>query len=113
MKNLLLLLFLILASCKTNYSVVENDDLYFSKRNRDSVVVKYRYKNRYIYTPSPTPFYNPYNSWGQSVPMWNYHYRYNRPNVVIIKPEYRIEKRPNREGNGGVSVPLNRRRGRD
>lgn len=114
---LIVILLILTISCQTTYVVSDNDDLYPSKRNRDSVIVKYRYRDRYIYTPTPTPFYNPYNWWGQSVPMWNYPYRYNRPNTIIVipksEPEFKYGKRPDREGNGGVAVPLNRRRGRN
>lgn len=108
------LFFFILTSCVSVSQIHDNDDLYYSKQNRDSVVVKYRYRDRYIYTPDPTPFYDPYDWWWRRGPIYGNPYSpYNRPNVIIIKPEYRIEKRPSRDGNGGVSVPLNRRRGRN
>lgn len=108
------LFFLILTSCVSVSQVYDNDDLYVTKTNRDSVVVKYRYRDRYIYTPSPTPFYDPYEWWWRRGSVHgNFYSPYNRPNVVIIKPYYKTEKRPSRDGNGGVSVPLNRRRGRN
>lgn len=104
------LFFFILTSCISVSQISDNDDLYFSKENRrDSVVVRYRY--RYIYPSEPTPYYDWW--WRRGTIYSNPYIPYNRPNVIIIKPEYKIEKRPNREGNGGVSVPLNRRRGRD
>ena len=100
-------------SCVTTKQVADNDDLYFSKRNRDSVV---RVRNYRYYQPvSPYQYdYNDYWFWRWNSPLYN---NWNRPNVIIIQPKqepaFRYEKRPDREGNGGVAVPLPRRRGRN
>ena len=115
MKTLILILFLCVLSlsCITTNRVADNDDLYFSKANRDSVV---RIRTYRYYQPLP-PYqydYNDYWFWRWNSPLYN---NWNRPNVIIIQPKqepaFKYEKRPDREGNGGVAVPLPRRRGRN
>lgn len=111
MKRFIIILSVILWGCVTEkVVVVDNDDLYVQRRNQAPIVERrYRY-----YQPTPSIPYA-YNDW-----WWRWNtplYRpYQRPNVIIIQPKpeapKQYQKRPDREGNGGVAIPLERRRGR-
>jgi len=107
---LILLLFILSISCVTTNHIVDNDDLYFSEGNRNSTAVRPNY--RYI-QPSPN-YYDDYWFWRWNSPFYN---NWQRPNVIIVQPKpeprLRYDKRPDREGNGGIAVPLPRRRGRN
>lgn len=96
-----------ITSCQSTSPIVDNDDMY--KQKSDTVIIKRVV--RYYY---PTEnYYNPYLGWN----WWGYPYQYYRPNTIIVvprsQPQFKYEKRPDRDGNGGVGVPLNRRRGRN
>lgn len=107
----LIMIIIILVSCGSSTNLVDNDDLYIQKR--DTIITKRivkRYALNYNYY---TPNYGWYG-WGHS---YGYPYQYYRPTTIIVvpksEPEFKYGKRPDREGNGGVGVPLGRRRGRD
>lgn len=100
---------MIVSSCVSPNVVVEYDDMYFQKYNRENYV-PFRRAPRYFYQ---TPYYgwNPYNRF--DVPF--YHSPLYQPQTIIVIPKTETPnygKRPDRNnGNGGVNIPLNRRRG--
>jgi hypothetical protein len=106
----LILILLIMSSCVSVRDVSDGDDLYFSSHPHDTIISKrvihYPKWNRTYYTPS-------YGWYGMG---YDYGYPYNwyRPKVIIVQPkpdqDFRYGKRPDRDGNGGIRIPI--RRGR-
>jgi hypothetical protein len=115
MKTLILILFLCVLSlsCITTNRVVDNDDLYFNSKTRDTIQTKRVIRN----TRWNHVYYTPNYGWYGMGYSYGYPYNWYRPQVIIVQPKpeptFKYGKRPDREGNGGVGVPLNRRRGRD
>jgi hypothetical protein len=108
----LILLALISASCKSSSVVVENDDMYFQKHNRENYI-PYRRVPRYY----DTPYYGWYNPYTWNAPFYHNHSPLYQPRTIIVIPKaetHSYGKRPDRSsGNGGVNIPLNRKRGRN
>jgi hypothetical protein len=95
--------------------VADGDDLYGGRRDSTKRIRTYTY---YRNVPSPTPYYGGYDNWWWrwNSPFYTPYNSYQRPNVIIVQPKpeapKQYQKRPDREGNGGVAIPLEKRRGR-
>lgn len=108
---LIILLLLEMSACAQMQTLADTDDMY--KQTSDTIIVK-----RIRRSPKPNRVYytSDYGWYGWAYSN-GYPYQYYRPNVIIVtpksEPEFKYGKRPDREGNGGVGVPIGRRRGRD
>jgi hypothetical protein len=114
MKTLLFILIAVLShACISVTNITDTDDLYFSSHANDTIISK-----RVVRSPKwNTTYYTPNYGWYGMGYNYGYPYNWYRPQVIIVQPkpepDFRYGKRPDREGNSGVAVPLNRRRGRD
>jgi hypothetical protein len=100
-------------SCGTSTTLVDTDDMYKQNIKRDTIVTKRVVRRVREYHDYYTANYGWY---GRNY-LYGYPYQYYRPATVIVvpksEPQFKYGKRPDREGNGGVGVSINRRRGRD
>lgn len=111
MKNVFLFLFA-LTSCISSTTIVDNDDMYFDAKNRDTIIVK-----RYIRPKfNNTVYYNRDLGWYGMDYYNGYMFDYHRPRTIIVVPnnnvQYNYGKRPSREGHV-PQKPSNSRRGRN
>lgn len=108
---LIVLLLLEMTACVQTQILTDTDDMY--KQTSDTAIIK-----RPKRSPKPNRvYYTPDYGWYGWAYSNGYPYQYYRPTTIIVipksEPQFKYGKRPDREGNGGVGVPLNRRRGRD
>lgn len=109
----LIMIVIILVSCSSSTTLVDTDDMYKQDIKRDTIITK-----RVVRRIRPYhDYYTPNYGWYGLGYTYGYPYQYYRPNTIIVvpkpEPQFKYGKRPDREGNGGVGVPLGRRRGRD
>lgn len=111
MRVIFFILSTIIVSCTVSRTVVDNDDLYYSERRRDTVV-----------TPRIRPYndprdiyYTPNYGWFGYDPFYSHFRIYPPRQVIIIERNNNIPnygKRPSREGNINRE-PSTIRRGRN
>lgn len=111
----LIMIVIILVSCGSSTTLVDTDDMYKQDIKRDTIITKRVVRRIRPYYEYYTPNYRWYNPYTWNPPF--YHAPFYQPRTIIVIPKTETPnygKRPDRSGgNGGVNIPLNRRRGRD